>query len=42
MSAFTVRIQSYVVLKQTEIDLSKRQMLFYANGMKERFGLLQF
>ncbi|MCC6702530.1 MAG: hypothetical protein IT221_13455 [Fluviicola sp.] len=35
-------IQSYVVLKQTEIDLSKRQMLFYANGTKERFGMLQF
>ncbi len=35
-------IQAYAVLKQAEIDLSKRQMLFYANGTKERFGLLQF
>lgn len=35
-------IQGFVVLKQCEIDKSKNQMLFYANGTKERFGLLQF
>jgi hypothetical protein len=32
----------FVVLKLSAWHKSKRQLLFYANGARERFGLLQF
>ena len=32
----------FVVLKLSTWHKSKRQLLFYANGARERFGLLQF